>query len=109
MVEKRICTFCGSDIEPGTGMIFIRKDGSSYNYCSGKCKINHIELERSPRLMKWTRHYIKSPAAEDADSMVSRKISEDRAATEKKHNVDEGGVADDRAAADSAPEDGAAE
>ena len=28
MPERRICTFSGEEIEPGTGMMFVRRDGS---------------------------------------------------------------------------------
>ncbi|DAC25787.1 MAG TPA: 50S ribosomal protein L24e, partial [Candidatus Poseidoniales archaeon] len=27
MPERRICSFSGDEIEPGTGMMFVRRDG----------------------------------------------------------------------------------
>lgn len=57
MVERRVCTFCGVEIEPGTGRMYIRKDGVTYNFCSSKCYKNLVELGRVPRRVTWTRYY----------------------------------------------------
>ena len=59
MVERRICSFCGNEIEPGTGKLYIRKDGTIYYFCSSKCQKNLLKLKRVPRKVKWTRHYKK--------------------------------------------------
>ncbi|HEX17519.1 MAG: 50S ribosomal protein L24e [Thermoplasmata archaeon] len=59
MVERRICSFCGNEIEPGTGKLYIRKDGTIYHFCSSKCQKNLLKLKRVPRKVKWTRHYKK--------------------------------------------------
>ena len=57
MVERKVCTFCGVEIEPGTGRMYVRKDGVTYNFCSSKCFKNLIVLGRVPRRVTWTRHY----------------------------------------------------
>lgn len=57
MVERRVCTFCGDEIEPGTGRMFIKKDGVVYNFCSSKCFKNLVVLGRVPRRTTWTRYY----------------------------------------------------
>ena len=31
MAEIRKCSFCGQDIEPGTGKMYVKKDGTVYN------------------------------------------------------------------------------
>jgi large subunit ribosomal protein L24e len=59
MVEKRDCSFCGSAIEPGTGLMYIRRDGTRHTFCSSKCRRNLLDLKRVPRTVKWTQHYIK--------------------------------------------------
>ena len=28
MPERRVCSFSGDEIEPGTGLMFVKKDGS---------------------------------------------------------------------------------
>jgi large subunit ribosomal protein L24e len=59
MVEKRDCSFCGSPIEPGTGLLYVKRDGTRYQFCSSKCRRNLLDLGRVPRTVKWTKHYIK--------------------------------------------------
>ncbi|KAA0003866.1 MAG: 50S ribosomal protein L24e [Thermoplasmata archaeon] len=54
MVIKRVCTFCGGEIEPGTGMMYVKKDGTVYHFCSSKCKKNLLYLGREPRKVRWT-------------------------------------------------------
>jgi large subunit ribosomal protein L24e len=49
------CAFCGKDVHLGTGIMFIQNDGSSKSYCSSKCKLNDIKLDRDPRKFKWAR------------------------------------------------------
>jgi len=57
MVEKRNCSFCGADIEPGTGKMFVKRDGTVLNFCTSKCYKNMIELKRVPRTTRWTKKY----------------------------------------------------
>lgn len=57
MVERRVCTFCGDEIEPGTGRMYIKKDGVIFNFCSSKCFKNLVVLGRVPRRTTWTRYY----------------------------------------------------
>ncbi|MCX6662565.1 MAG: 50S ribosomal protein L24e [Euryarchaeota archaeon] len=59
MVEKRTCTFCGADIEPGTGKLFIKKDGTVLYFCKMKCQKNMLNLGRIPRRVRWTKSYSK--------------------------------------------------
>ncbi|MCJ2556385.1 MAG: 50S ribosomal protein L24e [Candidatus Thermoplasmatota archaeon] len=57
MVQARTCTFCGERIEPGTGKMYIKKDGTFFYFCSGKCQKNSLKLGRVPRRTRWTRRY----------------------------------------------------
>ncbi|RLF44293.1 MAG: 50S ribosomal protein L24e [Thermoplasmata archaeon] len=56
MVVKRVCTFCGEEIEPGTGMMYIKKDGTVYHFCSSKCRKNLLHLKREPRKVRWSQY-----------------------------------------------------
>ena len=58
-LERKICSFCGEEIEPGTGKMFVRKDGRILYFCSGKCEKNMIKLRRNPRKLKWTKFYAR--------------------------------------------------
>ena len=62
MVERRVCTFCGAEIEPGTGSMYIKKDGVIYNFCSSKCHKNLVHMGRVPRRTTWTRYYEREKA-----------------------------------------------
>ena len=53
MPQTRECDFCGSDIEPGTGTMFVRTDGSTVHFCSAKCEKN-ADLGREARDLEWT-------------------------------------------------------
>jgi len=59
MVVKRKCTFCGEDIEPGTGSMYVKKDGTVYYFCSSKCRKNFLKLGREPRKVRWTKHFAR--------------------------------------------------
>lgn len=69
MVEQKICSFCGGNIEPGTGRLYVRKDGLTLNFCSSKCFKNLVVMRRLPRETEWTTAYKReketrlSPAA----------------------------------------------
>jgi len=58
MVTRRTCTFCGSEIEPGTGRMYVKRDGVVYYFCSSKCKKNMVKLKRVPRRTRWTKQYV---------------------------------------------------
>ena len=72
MVEKRNCSFCGNAIEPGTGKMYIRKDGTIYTFCSNKCKKNRVDLGRVPRRTRWTTRYAELKAG-----TLKRKIGDE--------------------------------
>jgi large subunit ribosomal protein L24e len=59
MVKIRACTFCGKDIEPGTGSLYVRRDGTVLYFCSTKCYKSRLKLGRNPRKLKWTTYYQK--------------------------------------------------
>jgi len=63
MVEIRKCSFCGGDIEPGTGKMFVRKDGTVFNFDTSKCYKNMIVLKRVARTTQWTEKAMAEKAA----------------------------------------------
>jgi large subunit ribosomal protein L24e len=48
------CTYCKKEILEGTGIMFVKKDGTIYNFCSGKCEKNMLKLKRKSSALKWT-------------------------------------------------------
>lgn len=59
MVELRVCSFCGMEIEPGTGTMYVKKDGTVFLFCTNKCSKNMIDMKRVPRTITWTRAYTR--------------------------------------------------
>ncbi|GCF12851.1 hypothetical protein Harman_07860 [Haloarcula mannanilytica] len=53
MPRTRECDYCGTDIEPGTGTMFVHKDGATTHFCSSKCE-NNADLGREARNLEWT-------------------------------------------------------
>ncbi|NLV25779.1 MAG: 50S ribosomal protein L24e [Methanomicrobiales archaeon] len=53
MIDTHVCSFCGEQMEPGTGKMYVKKDGQIFFYCSTKCQKNH-KLGRIPRRVRWT-------------------------------------------------------
>ncbi len=47
------CSFCGKQIEKGTGKMYVDKTGKIYYFDSSKCEKNMIKLKRNPSKLKW--------------------------------------------------------
>ena len=65
MVETHNCTFCGNPLEPGSGKMFVKKDGTIFWFCSSKCQGNQ-QLGRVPRKVEWTGAARKAAAVKKA-------------------------------------------
>jgi len=60
MVVHRTCSFCAGEIEPGTGQLFVKRDGSLYSFCSSSCRKQQMGLGRVGHRLRWTRaHELK--------------------------------------------------
>ena len=64
MVEQHVCTFCGVQLEPGTGKMLIKKDGTIFYFCSTKCE-NNQKLGRVSRRVEWTAAGRKAAARKE--------------------------------------------
>lgn len=51
------CSFCEEEIMPGTGKMYVKKDGKIFYFCSMKCQKNMIKLKRKARVIKWTKSF----------------------------------------------------
>lgn len=88
----KTCGFCGSNIEPGTGTIYVRRSGNIVDFCSRKCRVNMINLKRVPRRTKWTKEYhtikamrkdsIKPPVEETPVEAAPETVQETPASSE---------------------------
>src|SRR5467141_3732834 len=71
MPIRRSCSFCGNEIEPGTGKMFIRKDGTVFLFCSHKCQSNMLKLGRVPRWTPWTQAFRRAAGRVTAEETVA--------------------------------------
>ncbi len=62
------CSFTRKVIEPGTGKMYVKKDGSVLWFINNKAMKAFLKLKRDPRFIKWTGHYKKGEAPKPAKS-----------------------------------------
>ena len=48
------CSFCDGPVPKGTGMMYVKKDGTVFYFCASKCRKNTLGLSREGRRQKWT-------------------------------------------------------
>ncbi|HLC98147.1 MAG TPA: 50S ribosomal protein L24e [Candidatus Nanoarchaeia archaeon] len=53
------CAFCGTELRPGTGTMFIYATGKVSYFCSSKCRKNTLKLKRKPLRTRWTEEFRK--------------------------------------------------
>ncbi len=51
----RICSYSGEPIEPGKGLLYVKRNGEVLHYKSRKCLREHQGLGRAPRYVRWTK------------------------------------------------------
>ncbi len=79
MPRERRCDFCESDIEPGTGTVFVRTDGTTIDFCSSKCEKN-ADLGRESRDLEW--------AGREEEPEVTETESDEEPADEQTEEAD---------------------
>ena len=53
MPTTRTCDFSGETIEPGTGIMYVRNDGTVLHFKDSKCEKNYFK-GREARSLEWT-------------------------------------------------------
>ncbi len=89
MVEKRTCDYTGADIEPGTGIMYVRKNGNVLHFVDSKAEKNYL-MGREARDLEWTEQGRrgKPSAAEPASEPESEPEAESESEDEDE-SVDE--------------------
>ncbi|MFA5365894.1 MAG: 50S ribosomal protein L24e [Candidatus Bathyarchaeia archaeon] len=59
MPKSRLCSFCGHEFAPATGMMYVKKDGTILWFCSNKCRKSSVIMKRDSRKIKWTKYFGK--------------------------------------------------
>ncbi|NUB92782.1 50S ribosomal protein L24e [Haloterrigena sp. SYSU A558-1] len=96
MVEKRTCDYTGEEIEPGTGIMYVKNDGSVLHFVDSKAEKNY-KLGREPRDLEWTEEgrrgkgpaQAETPADEEADQTEQVEAGEDEDLETEADAVDE--------------------
>jgi large subunit ribosomal protein L24e len=68
MVVKRQCSFCAAEIEPGTGSMFVKRDGTVFHFCTSSCRKQQLHLGRVGHRLKWTRAHALKRSAEQSSA-----------------------------------------
>ena len=53
------CTFCQQEIEKGTGLMYVQKDGKILWFNSKKCEKNMLKMGRKAQNLKWVTSALK--------------------------------------------------
>ncbi len=77
MPIHRSCSFCGNEIEPGTGKMFIKKDGTVFVFCSSKCQLNMLKLGRVPRWTPWTQAFRRAAGRITEEAAAAPAVEEE--------------------------------
>jgi len=87
MVEKRTCDYTGEEIEPGTGIMYVKNDGTVLHFVDSKAEKNY-KLGREPRDLEWTEEgrRAKGPAQDEAPAAAE---ADDEATDEPVDDGDE--------------------
>ncbi|MEM0037743.1 MAG: 50S ribosomal protein L24e [Zestosphaera sp.] len=57
MVRVDKCSFCGSEVRPGTGLTLVKNDGTLLHFCSSKCFKNY-KLGRDAKRTPWSKYFL---------------------------------------------------
>jgi large subunit ribosomal protein L24e len=57
MPSSHTCSFCGATIVPGTGIMYVKNDGTILWFCSSKCMKYMLKYHKDAKRLKWTTSY----------------------------------------------------
>ena len=92
MVEKRTCDYTGDEIEPGTGTMFVKTDGTVLHFKDSKAEKNYL-LGREARDLEWTtegrRQDERARVARERNTAAAAAEAEEAEEAEEVENVEE--------------------
>lgn len=81
-------SFSGKEIPPGTGIMYVKKDGRILHFLNRKEEKNMIHLGRKPRTTTWTEEYrkekVQRAAAAEHKAQAKKKTTAKKSASKKK-------------------------
>ena len=82
MVQKRTCDYSGQEIEPGTGTMYVKNDGTVLWFADAKCEKNY-RMGREARDLEWIGDEDEAADAEEPETEAVEDEAEADAATEE--------------------------
>ena len=67
MIQMPKCTFSGEQIKPGTGTMYVLKDGKTLWFKNSKCLKNYVKLKRKPIKTQWTEFFREDKKKREAN------------------------------------------
>lgn len=101
MVQERTCDYSGQEIEPGTGTMYVKNDGTVLWFADAKCEKNYL-MGREPRDLEWVGDERDAAESDEANG-------NDEAETETEDDEAETETEDDEAEANGDESEGAAD
>ena len=90
------CTFCNHEVPKGTGTLYVKRDGTTYAFCSSKCRRNMLDLGREGRHMEWTAKQValihERKGAEKKESAFAKDIEAKLAEKKAKEEASKAGA-----------------
>jgi large subunit ribosomal protein L24e len=74
MVQKRTCDYSGQEIEPGTGTMYVKTDGTVLWFADAKCEKNYF-MGREARDLEWIGE--EEPEIEDEEPEIEEETIEE--------------------------------
>ena len=85
MVQQRTCDYTGEDIEPGTGKMFVKKDGTILWFKDSKAQKNYM-MGRESRDLEWIGY---EEEAEEAEAEAEAEVEADEEAESEADEAEE--------------------
>ncbi len=94
------CSFCGYEIERGTGKTFVQKDSSILHFCTRRCEKNMLKLKRNPLKVSWTLRFRKFRGKVKGAEALALEEGEKKAKEAKTPKFEDKGAAEEKAKAE---------
>ena len=94
MVEKRTCDNTDKEIEPGTGIMYVRNDGTVLHFVDSKAEKNY-KLGREPRDLEWTAEGRRGKGPVQTEAPAEEETESEQTETDEEDSTEESEVLDD--------------
>jgi large subunit ribosomal protein L24e len=108
MVSERTCDYTGEEIEPGTGKMFVRTDGTILWFKDSKAEKNYF-MGREARDLEWAGHEDDEETVDETDEQAADDTDEGTEDTQAEETEDEAATDEESADEEATDEETEAE